>query len=319
MELRLTEESKAMFEKAYEEPLYSINYANGISVNSFLALLKEIESFIPEFEEAIGMRGARNWIGERLNEAVKAGRTTVENHLKKMYFSEFEIRSDTAYILIENYELAKIKVLWIMGSKYQAYNFTVSRFMVTRAVHEDTHSHVHKTEYSALFPELVDKTKEQIKKKEPSVRRKIKKVPLKFTAPIYIEEKEEMLARRMQRFALNAFLRKYYERDSEWYGLLGVPLFLPPNSEVMEEIKRITGRKVEFKSGFVSTYRKTLEEYVGAITKSEEAIYEVARDYLQSGTEDLINVTKKCLEGDYSGLRTRERELVWRPGAGMKI
>ncbi len=116
-------------------------------------------------------------------------------------------------------------------------------------------------------------------------------VPLKFTAPIYIEEKEEMLARRMQRFALNAFLRKYYERDSERYGLLGVPLFLPPHSEVMEEIKRIT--------------------------KSEEAIYEAARDYLQSGTEDLINVRKKCLEGDYSGLRTREKELVWRPGAGM--
>ncbi|RJS69737.1 hypothetical protein CW714_08205 [Methanophagales archaeon] len=313
MKLRLTEQSKSAFEKADEEPFYSINHTNGISVNSFLSLLKEIESFIHEFEKAIGMRGARKWIGERLNEAVNAGRTTVENHLKKMYFSELTISSDTAYILIENYELTKTK-MWLIISKYYAYNFTVLRFMVTRLVHEDTHSHVHKTEYSALLSELVDKTRERIEKKKPAAKRKIRKVALEFTAPIYVKEKEEILARRMQRFALDAFLKAYYECDSDWYGLLGVPLFLAPHSEVVEEIRGIAGRKVEFKNGFVSTYRKILREYVSAITKSEGRICEDARGYLLSSTEDLINAVRMCLEDDYSGLRKRERERVWKPG-----
>jgi len=158
MKLRLTEESELTFEKAGEEPFYSINQANGISADSFFLLLKEIECFIPEFENAIGLSGARNWIGERLNEAVNAGRTTVEKHLKNLYFSEFEIRSDTAHILIENYEMSKTKVR-LIRSKYYAYDLTVPRFMVSRPVHEDTHSHVHKTEYSALFSELVDITR----------------------------------------------------------------------------------------------------------------------------------------------------------------
>jgi hypothetical protein len=313
MKLRLTKESELTFEKAGEEPFCSINQANGISADSFLLLLKEIERFIPEFEKAIGMSGARSRIGERLNEAVNAGRTTVERHLKNSYFSEFEIRSDSAYILIENYEVSKTKV-GLIRSKYRAYDLTVPRFMVTRPVHEDTHSHIHKTEYSALFSELVDITRRRIEEKRPSARRKIKKVPLEFTAPIYVKEKEEVLARRMQRYAINAFLKAYYEHDSEWYELLGVPLFLPPNPEVVEEIKRITKRKVEFKSGFLSIYRKILREYASAIAKSEEGFYEDARFYLRTRTEYLITLVKRCLEGDYSGLRTRERELVWRPG-----
>ena len=314
MKLRLTKQSELMFEKAREEPFYSINQENGISADSFILLLKEIERYILEFEDAIGLKGARNWIGERLHETVNAGRTTVERHLKNMYFSEFAIKSDTAYILIENYELTK---KWLIRSKYYVYDFTVPRFIFTRAVHEDTHSHVHKTEYSELFSELADRTRVRIEEKKPPAKRKIKNLPWEFTAPIYICEKEEIVARKMQRFALNAFLKAYYKHDSDWYSLLGVPLFLPPNPEVVEEIKRIAKRKVEIKTGFFSTYRKILTEYAGAITKSEGEIHEDAMAYLHSSTEDLINVVKKCLEGDYSGLKIIEREFVWSPGVKL--
>jgi len=318
MKLKLTESSELTIEKAGEEPFHSINQENGISVESFLSLLKEIESFIPEFENAIEMHGATTWIGERLHEAVDAGRTTIERHLTNQYFSEFEIKSDTAHILIENYEMAKTRV-GILKRAYHAYDFTVLRFMLTRRVHEDMHSHIHKTDYSALFSELVDKTEKRIEDKSPSARIKIKQLPLELTAPIYVKEKEELAARRMQRFALNAFLKTHYEHDPDWYVLLGVPLFLPPHPEVVEEIKRATKRDVDFKSGFLSTYSKILDEYAGAIATSGEDIYEDARLYLQSRTEDLINLVKRCLEGDYSGLRTRERELVWKPDRGMKI
>ncbi|MEA2074124.1 MAG: hypothetical protein U9O85_00035 [Euryarchaeota archaeon] len=318
MKLKLTKESELAIEKAGEEPFQSVNRANGISSESFLALLKEFESFIPEFETAIGMSGAQTWIGERLHEAVHAGRTTIERHLTNQYFSEFEIKSDTAHILIENYEMRKIPV-GLLKRAYRAYDFTILRFMLTRIVHEDTHSHIHKTDYSALFSELVDKTEGRIDDENPSARIKIKKLPLELTAPIYVKEKEELVARKMQRFALNAFLKTYYERDPDWYGLLGVPLFLPPHPEVVAEIKRMTKRDVDFKSGFLSTYRKILDEYAGAIATSEERIYEDARLYLQSRTDDLINLVKRCLEGDYSGLKTKERELVWKPDRGIKI
>ena len=318
MELRLTDSSELAFEQAGEEPFYSINQANGISVKSFLSLLKEIESFIPEFESRIGMSGARAWIGERLHEAVHAGRTTIERHLTNQYFSEFDIMSDTAYILIENYELGKKRV-GLIRSSYRVYDITVLRFMVTRPVHEDTHSHIHKTEYLALFSELVDKTRRRIEGTKPSARIKIKRLPLELTAPIYVEEREELTARRMQRFALNAFLKANYERDPEWYSLLGVPLFLSPHPEVVEAIKRITKRDVDFKGGFLSIYRNILREYAGAIAASEEGIYADARLYLQSRTEYLINLVKQCLNGDYTGLRTREREVVWKPGREMKI
>lgn len=187
MKLRLTEESELMFEKAAEEPFYSINQANSFSSESFLLLLNEIDSFILEFEAAVGMNEAVTRIGERLNEAVSAERTTVEGHLKNRYFSEFEIKSDTAYILMENYELIKRKVGLIRSNCY-VYDFTVPRFMVTRPVHEDTHSHVHKTEYAALFAELVDRTRTQIEEKQPSSWAKIKDLPMEFTAPIYVKE-----------------------------------------------------------------------------------------------------------------------------------
>jgi hypothetical protein len=318
MKLKLTESSELTIEKAGEEPNHSINQENGISFESFLSLLKEIESFIPEFENAIGMGGARTWIGERLHEAVHAGRTTIERYLANQYFSEFEIKSDTAHILIENYEMTKIRA-GVLKREYRAYDFTVLRFMLTRLVHEDTHSHIHKTDYSALFAELVDKTRRRMEDERPSARKKIKKLPLELTAPIYLKEKEELAARRMQRFALNAFLKTFYQHDPEWYVLLGVPLFLPPHPEVVEEIKQMTKRDVDFKSGFLSTYRKILDEYAGAIATSEEGIYDDAGLYLQSRTYDLINLVMKCLDGDYSGLRTRERELVWKPDRGMKI
>jgi hypothetical protein len=318
MKLRLTDSSKLTFEQAGEEPFYSLNQANGISVESFLALLKELESFIPEFESAIGMSGARAWIGERLHEAVHAGRTTIERHLTNQYFSEFEIASDTAYILIENYELGKTRV-GLIRSRYRAYDLTVLRFMLTRPVHEDTHSHIHKTDYSAFFSELVDKTRRRIEDKRPSARIKIKRLPVELTAPIYVKEKEELTARRMQRFALNAFLKAYYERDPEWYSLLGVPLFLPPHPEVVEEIKRITKRDVDFKGGFLSTYRNVLSEYASAIAASEEGIYEDAQLYLHARTEYLTNLVRQCLKGDYTRLRTREREVVWKPGREMRI
>jgi len=145
MKLKLTKESELAIEKAGEEPFQSINRANDTSSESFLALLKEIESFIPEFETAIGLCGATTWIGERLHEAVHAGRTTIAWHLTNQYFSEFEIKSDTTHILIENYEMAKTRV-GILKRAYRAYDFTVLRFMLTRIVHEDTHSHIHKTD-----------------------------------------------------------------------------------------------------------------------------------------------------------------------------
>ena len=318
MKLRLTDSAMLAFEEAGDEPLSSINQANGISVESFLSLLREIEDFIPDFESAIGMRGARLWIGERLHEAVLASRTTIDRHLTNQYFSGFELTTDTAYILIENYELAKARV-GLMRRRYQAYDLTVLRFMLTRPVHEDTHSHLHKTEYSALFSELVDNTRRRIEEKRPSPGIKIKRLPLELTAPIYLKEKEEITARRMQRFALNAFLKSYYERDPERYGLLGVPLFLPPHPDVVEGIKRITKSEVDFKTGFLSRYRPILSEYVDAIAASGEGIYEDAKLYHRSRTDYLINLVKKCLNGDYSDLRTREREVVWRPGREMKI
>jgi hypothetical protein len=252
-----------------------------------------------------------------LHEAVQAGRTTIERHLTNQYFSELEIPSDTAYILIENYELRKTRA-WLIKSRYHAYDLTVLRFMLTRPVHEDTHAHLHKTEYSALFSELVEGTRRRIEEIRPSPRLKIKRLPLELTAPIYLEEKEELTARRMQRFALNIFLKVNYERDPDWYSLLGVPLFLPPHPEVVDEIRRITKRDVDIKGGFLSTYRNILREYASAIAASEEGIYEDAWLYLHSRTEYLINLVKQCLKGDYTGLRTREREVVWEPGRELR-
>jgi hypothetical protein len=315
MKLRVTKETELAFETAGEEPYCSSNRANGISTESFLVLFTDVERFISEFEAAIGMNGATVLIGERLHEAVHAGRGTIEQHLTKQYFSEFDIRSDTAHILIENYETAKTRV-GLLKRVYCAYNFTVLRFLGTRLVHEDTHSHVHKTNYSALFSELVDRTKSRIDDERPAATAKIKELPLDLTAPIYLKEKEEVVARKLQRFALNAFLKANYARDPGWYGLVGVPLFLPPDPEVIEEIQRLTPGEVECRSGFLSTYRNILSEYVGSIATSEEGLIEEARLYLQSRTNDLIDLVQRCLEGDYTGLRTKEREFVWKPGCG---
>jgi hypothetical protein len=119
--------------------------------------------------------------------------------------------------------------------------------------------------------------------------------------------------------AINAYLKAHYERDPERYELLGVPLFLPPHPGVVAELKRIAGGNVDFKNGFLSTYRGILSEYASAITTSEAGIYEEARVYLQSRTEELNTLAKRCVEGDYTGLKTIEREVVWKPGRGMKL
>ncbi|MBN1763474.1 MAG: hypothetical protein JW878_10460 [Methanomicrobia archaeon] len=318
MKVQLTKDTKFAIETAAEEPYLSINRENGITKDAFLALLAEIDGFIPEFEAALGLSGAETWIGERLHEVVLAGRTTVERHLTKQYFSEFDIRSDTAHILVENYETVKTRV-GLIKTGYRAYDFGVLRFLLTRLVHEDTHSHLHKTEYSALFAELADRTKALIEAERPSGHVKIRQLPLELTAPIYLKEREEVVARKLQRFAINAYLKAHYERDPERYGLLGVPLFLPPHPTVVVELKRIAGGGVDFKNGFLSTYRNILREYVRELATSETGIYEEARGYLHSRTEELNALAKRCLEGDYTGLKTIEREVVWRPGHGMKF
>lgn len=317
MRLQLSDSALEALEAAREEPFRTINQANGITVDAFLRLHELIDGFIPEFEAAIGMRGARAWKGERLHEAVHAGRATVEEHLLQRYFSAFEIQSDTAYILIENYELTKT-LGGLLKRRYHAYDLTVLRFLLTRPVHEDTHAHIHKTEYSALFAELVDRARELIEEKSPPARKKIKRLPIELTAPIYLKEKEELTARRMQRFALNAFLKMFYAQDPDRYQLLGVPLFLPPHPDVMAELRRVTKREVVFQSGFLSRYRAILREYATAIVTSQADIYGDARSYLHARTDELIHLVQRCLNGDYTGLRSVEKDVVWRPGCELK-
>ncbi|MBN1454844.1 MAG: hypothetical protein JW945_01125 [Methanomicrobia archaeon] len=317
MKLDLTEEARDAIERADEEPFSAINTANGISPDAFISLLAELLQFILTFEEAIGMQGARSSVGERLHEALHAIRTTVEQHLENQYFSVYLIPTDTAYILMENYELERLRLR--LTNSYRGYNFTVLRFLLTRVVHEDTHAHLHRTDYKRLFAELVDRTQARLKDAQLPARVTLQEAPEDLTAPVYLKEREEVAARMMQRFALNAYLKAFYERDPARYGLLGVPLFLPPHPGVVAEIKRVMPGKVVFRSGFVSSYRTILAEYVGAIASSKEGIYESARRYLLSRTEALRAQAQQCVEGDYSGVKARECELVWRPGRGMKV
>ena len=72
MKMRLTEGVERMLESAEEEPFLSFNRRNGITTDAFLDIIKEIDAFILQFEREIGMKGASKWIGERLDEAVKA-------------------------------------------------------------------------------------------------------------------------------------------------------------------------------------------------------------------------------------------------------
>ena len=317
MRLDLTEAARDAIERAGEEPFSAINTANGISPESFFLLLKELLRFIIVFEEAIGLQGARNSVGERLDEAISSSRTTAEQHLANQYFSVYLIPQDTAYILMENYELERLRLR--LTSSYRGYDFTVLRFLLTRVVHEDTHAHLHKTDYAGSFAELVDRTQAKLKDAQLPPRVTLREAPAELTAPVFLKEREEVVARNMQRFALNAYLKEFYDRDPSRYGLLGVPLFLPPNPVVVAEIKRVTPGKVAFRSGFVSSYRTVLAEYAGAIASSKESIYESARRYLQSRTEALRAQAQQCVEGDYSGVQAPECELVWRPGRGMKI
>jgi hypothetical protein len=317
MSLDLTEEARDAIERADEEPFSAINKANGISSEVFFTLLEELLRFIRTFEEAIGMQGARSSVGERLHEAIRAKRATVEQHLANQYFSVYMIPTNMAFVLVENYELERLRLR--LTSSYRGYDFTVLRFLLTRVVHEDTHAHIHRTDYARLFAELVDRTQARLKDAQLPARVTLQEAPEDLTAPVYLKEREEVAARNMQRFALNAYLKEFYERDSARYSLLGVPLFLPPHPKVVAEIKQATHGTVAFRSGFVSSYRNVLAEYVGAIASSKEGIYESARRYLQSRTEALRAQAQQCVEGDYSGVQARECELVWRPGRGMKV
>jgi len=305
-------------EAADEEPYYTVNQSNGHSSEAFHALFGELEQFVHAFELAIGLRGAARWCGERLHEAVRAGRATVEQHLAGQYFSEYTLETDTAHILLENYELARVRA-GLLKRAYQGYTFTVLRFLLTRLAHEDTHAHLFKTAYGGLFAELRNKSQRRLDEVNPSAREKIKRLPFELTAPLSLKEREELAARRMQRFALNTFLKEQYVHDPDRYGLLGVPLFLPPHTEVCREIERQTNGVVEFRSGYLSTYRHILGEYVGALVTPPEEIREAARRYLHARAGDLITLAQECLAGDYRGLRVRERELIWRPGRGQKL
>jgi hypothetical protein len=305
-------------EAASEEPYYRVNQSNGQSSEAFHSLLGELEQFVQAFELAIGLRGAGRWCGERLHEAVRAGRATVEQHLSGQYFSAYTLETDTAHILLENYELARVHA-GLIKRAYQCYTFTVLRFLLTRLAHEDTHAHLFKTAYGDLFAELRDKSQRRHDEVKPSPREKIKRLPLELTAPLYLKEREELAARRMQRFALNAFLKEQYVHEPDRYGLLGVPLFLPPHTEVCREIERQTNGMVEFRNGYLSTYRHILEEYVGALETPPEEMREEARRYLHTRAGELITLAQECLAGDYHGLRVREHELIWRPGRGQKL
>ena len=317
MRLDLTEEARDAIERAGEEPFSAINTVNGISSEAFCSLLEELLQFIRTFEISIGMQGARSSVGERLHEAISEARTTAEQHLANQYFSVYLIPTDTAYILMENYELERLRLR--LTRSYRGYNFTVLRFLLTRAVHEDTHAHIHRTDYARLFAELVDRTQSRLEDAQLPPRVSVRDAPEDVTAPVYLKEREEVAARMLQRFALNAYLKEFYAHDPARYSLLGVPLFLPPNPGIVTEIKRVIRGKVAFRSGFVSSYRTILAEYVGAIASSKDDIHESARRYLQSRTEALRAQAQQCVEGDYSGVKARECETVWRPGRGIKV
>lgn len=316
--LHLTQDMVRALEAAGEGPYDAVNLTNGHSSEAFHSLLRELEEFVHAFELAIGLQGAARWCGERLHEAVHAGRATVEQHLSGQYFSAYTLETDTAHILLENYELARVRA-GLLTRAYQGYAFTDLRFLLTRLAHEDTHAHLFKTEYAGLFAELRDRSQRRLDEVKPSARAKIKRLPLELTAPLYLKEREEVAARRMQRFALNVFLKEQYGHDPDRYGLLGVPLFLPPHPAVCREIKRQTNGVVEFRSGYVSTYRHLLAEYVGALVTSPEEIRLEARQYLHGRAGELITLARECLTGDYRSLRAREREFIWRPGRGQKL
>ncbi len=318
MRLQVSQDTLGALEAAGEGPYHTVNQLNGQSVEAYHALLDELEQFVHNFEQAIGLRGASQWCGERLHEAVRAGRATVEQHLAGQYFSAYTLETDTAHILLENYELVRVRA-GLCQRVYQGYCFTVLRLLLTRLVHEDTHAHLLRSEYAGLFAKLRAMSQRCYDEVHPSPRDKVKQLPLELTAPLYLKEHEELAARRMQRFALNAFLKERYALDPDRYSLLGVPLFLPPHPEVCSEIERQADGVVEFRNGYASTYRYILEEYAGALVTPPEEIREEARRYLHARAGELIVLAQACLAGDYRGLRVRERELIWRPGRGQKL
>ena len=306
--LKLTDSAERMIESADEEPFRTFNSMNNISAERFFDILGEIEQFVLKFERETGMRSASKWIGERLSDAVSAGRTTVKSHLEHLYFSMFDVRSGTSFILMENYEILRVG---FFRRRYKVYDLSVPRFILIRIIHEDTHAHILSDEYANLYAELLQIARdeaERAERNESAERAGIIRISPRISAPVHVIEIEEKIARGMQRYAINAFLIekiekikkiKKIEKCDEIIGIFGTPLFVMPDGYVMKCISDMIHRaSVEFKAGYLSE-QQYIREYARSLRQGVDDIYERARTYLHRNVEFLKDVVKCCLNGDY--------------------